>query len=283
MAVDARVLFKMFGPPSGLCLPPIPEECLPRLRVLGRSTLSTLDEVDERGLYLFHRAAQSLRDKPAVTDPEVTVSHWGHGINSYAWTVHLVQPGLRVLGQAAYGGALNDRAKTAARVSDLFRTVHELADTCRNSAGVDRTLLYSDFRGVGGWEAVRGSAVPDSDTLRAVRDWTSWERARQKIAFSVARDRDMPGFRTVKVGPYFYRHAETDAGLYLEVVGGSILPLGQRYTTDQEFELAEIGLAPPDDETPHWQARALTADDVASLVVAVAQRVWKWDPTGVAG
>jgi hypothetical protein len=279
VAVDAGVLFNLFGPGSGLCLPPVPEECLPRLQVVGRSTLSTLDAVDERKLYLFKHFARAVRDEPAVTAPEVTVSYWGHGMNSYAWTVHLVQPGLRVLGQAAYGGAFNDRAKTAAKVSELFRTVHELAATCRSTEGTNRTLLYSDFRRVGRWEAVPGSAVTKPDTLSAVRDWTSWERARQKIAFSVERDRVMPGFRTVKVGPYFYRHAETDSGLYLEVVGGSILPLEQRYTPDQEVELAEIGLTPPDDETPHWQARGLTPDDVASLVLAVAQRVWKRDPS----
>ncbi len=141
-----RALFRFFGPASGICLPPIPEVCRDRLMLLPPATFTT-QEVEPKQLYLFSQAAQELVAGVPVERPEVTVSLFGHGMNSYAWTLRLHQPGLRVLMQVLYGGALMDAEVQAREVTAMFQDVHLLlTDAVAVPGEPDLVVLRSPFR-----------------------------------------------------------------------------------------------------------------------------------------
>ncbi len=149
-----RALFRFFGPASGICLPPVPEECREGLVLLPPATFTTCS-VDPKALYLFTGEAKALLLAPPAERPDLTVSLFGHGINSYAWTLRLRRPGLRVLAQVAYGGAYMEAEEQAREVTKMFQDVHALQKSSPALPdalpdGRDLVLLRSPFRDLHG-------------------------------------------------------------------------------------------------------------------------------------
>lgn len=157
-----RALLRWFGA-GGLTYPYVPDFAVADLEVQLPSTLTTT-RVDPLAMYLFHDHAESLLSHRP--DTCFTVSYAGHGMNSYAWSVLLCRPGLRLLAQIAFGGAFGDPTVEAESLRELFATVQDIDQEVPQGIQRDVVVLMSDFRDV------RATAwAPDSAV--DLGSWTS--------------------------------------------------------------------------------------------------------------
>lgn len=141
---------------AGLPCPYVPAFALPALRVRGPWCLSTR-RIDP---FMHYRFTDVLREDA----PCFSVSHSGHGSDSYALTVQLRRPGLRLLAQVGWGGAHADPERGRAEVAALFDLVR--AVDARVDDGADVGVAVSGLRAV---RAV--GPLPRADRPSIVR-WT---------------------------------------------------------------------------------------------------------------
>jgi hypothetical protein len=153
-----RSLLRWFGAP-GLSYPYVPDFAIPTVHVQPPSTLATVP-VDPAELYLFQQAATELLSAP--TGSRFAVSYWGHGMNSYAWTVLLQRPGLRLLGQVGFGGGHGEPDTEADNLDDVFTVIRDIDGEVPGGIRRDVVVLMSDIRDVRatGW-APRNAAGVD--------------------------------------------------------------------------------------------------------------------------
>lgn len=137
-------LRRFFGD-RGLTYPYVPGFAVSTVYVQPPSTATT-SGVDPTELYLFHRAAGALLN--GRVDSCYAVSFWGHGINSYAWTVLLQRPGLRLLAQVAFGRANCDADREERDLDDLFMTIRYIDGMVPAGIRRDIMVLMSDLRGI---------------------------------------------------------------------------------------------------------------------------------------
>lgn len=110
--------------PCGL-VPMWPWAITDQLQATGRQTLATSGlPVADRELYLFRRS--TARSLLAAGAPAFAASFWGHGLNSYAWTLYDRRPGLRFYAQAHHGVAYGSPEDNAVAQHHLVR-LHDLA------------------------------------------------------------------------------------------------------------------------------------------------------------
>ena len=100
--------------------------------------------------YMFWPALSELLGSTAPS-PGLSVSHGGHGVNSYGVTIRLVTTHALVLVQAGWGGVYMDAERTRRAVSAMCATVASFGQQTHASpppVGVRRVLAISDYRGV---------------------------------------------------------------------------------------------------------------------------------------
>jgi hypothetical protein len=108
--------------------PPVPEEFRARFRKFGPWNYGTIP-VDPEGMYLLQYWTQALSDD---LEPHVAFSHAGHGINSYALNLQLVDEHLALFAQVAWGGVYMDQEEQRRRASAMFAACHGLMATYRS-------------------------------------------------------------------------------------------------------------------------------------------------------
>jgi hypothetical protein len=154
-----RELLTCFGA-RGLAYPYVPEFAIEQLSVHHPGTFTTF-EVDRKELYLMLGVLDELLEP--LREPRFAVSYWGHGMNSYAWTVRLERPGLRMVLQCGYGGVYpsSDQDEQLAEIFSVSRQIDLLVP---RDVERDVILVFSRMRGL----SVAGFA-PDSRTR--LRGW----------------------------------------------------------------------------------------------------------------
>lgn len=297
-------LFRCFGW-DGLPLPPVSEDCLARLRFEEPHTFTT-ETADPAGLYFFDAEAGRLLAAPCAVQPDITVSFWGHGLNSYAWTVRLRQPGLRLLVQEGFGGlyAEGDYNRNAVRAMfDEVRLLQRRAPDFGRSG--DLALLSSSFRGVraGGWWL--GPVDDAEEWMRdhrftvSVEEGLDWLLDTEPgddwglLAGILDKDMGMLGWgfgehRSLSIGPYYLQYARTGDGddggdgIHAEVISDRFLPESSQYTADQRRALLALGWQPPDDHIPNWWVESKDLFAVGRMLTDTWQHVWQ-QPINAAG
>lgn len=141
-----RWLLRSFGTP-GLAYPYVPRSAVPKLHVQSPSTAATFT-VNPDELHAFNQAAGVLLAERA--DSRYAVSYGGHDNNPYAWTVLLQRPGLRLLAQSGFGGALADAPLEEKALHDLFTTIRDVDTAVPQGIRRDVLVLMSDLPGIRG-------------------------------------------------------------------------------------------------------------------------------------
>lgn len=136
-----RELLRVF---RDLPFPYVPEWAVDRLVVTAPGTFAT-GEVDPTELYLAQGVVLELL-APAAPDL-LAVSYWGHGINSYAWTVVLRRPGLRLLVQVGFGGLAPDSDQDE-QLRSAFALVRDLDRRVPADLDRDVVVVVSRMRGL---------------------------------------------------------------------------------------------------------------------------------------
>jgi hypothetical protein len=159
----------------GLPIPPVPRSLRPELQAFGPWNWGTRDCSPE---IMYHLEPRLLKRLIAGDVPHLmAISHFGHGINSYAITYCLVYRGLALLVQEGWGGVYMNSQAQAASLAELFghcQALIDRADAHPPGPGATRRLLCieSKLRGEAacGWVAVgqplkdtSGRLVPDYD------------------------------------------------------------------------------------------------------------------------
>lgn len=161
---------------AGLAAPRIPTALVPRLRLLDEWRWSTLAEGQQPS-----RIADYLMDAKWLTTAvpdHVTVSHGGHGINSYALTWRMAIGPVALMVQGAWGGWSGGPAEIG-HLAELF-------------AQVARVLRRLDERGIGSADGPRRrSVVIEWSTLRGIARCRRFD-ARTGRLVEVALDDDDP-------------------------------------------------------------------------------------------
>jgi hypothetical protein len=156
-----QALMRWFGL-RGLSYPPVPEFAIPLLQVQAPQTLAT-EPVDPMNLYLFNESADQVLHRSGVD--RFAVSFAGHGMNSYAWTILLERPGLRLLAQVGFGGAFGDPGREADALSELFSWVFAAEQEVPYDLDRDVVVLSSDIR------SVRATGWAPSEASTTARVW----------------------------------------------------------------------------------------------------------------
>ena len=138
-----RALLRCFGR-SGSTWPYVPEWAIDQLYVQEGSTFVTEPE-DCTGLYLLAPQLPGLLQPLAGS--RYAVSWWGHGINSYAWTLRLERPGLRLLLQVGYGGVDPDEDQDE-ELADLFALARQLDAQVGGDGSDDVVVVQSTLRAI---------------------------------------------------------------------------------------------------------------------------------------
>lgn len=114
---------------AGLAVPRIPAPLVRRLRKHGEWMWSTLP-ADEQPQAMDDYSLSSEWLKGEVPD-HVTISHAGHGINSYALSLRMAWGPVALIVQAGWGGAFGgpkDHGRLAELFAELARVVRALED-----------------------------------------------------------------------------------------------------------------------------------------------------------
>lgn len=183
LGIQPAAVWQYFGP-TRLGLPAVPASLIPELRLVRPGCVATY-EADPQELYLFRHALRRLLDDPT---PRVACCHFGHGLNSYAWTYELVIPGLRILAQRLWGGALTtelEQEQQTAAVREIFDNSQMLLKHAEDAAqGHGRDLVLVDsFRGAAaGWADTLdfSKGLPRHRTSAQVE--ALWQRATSLLA-----------------------------------------------------------------------------------------------------
>jgi hypothetical protein len=164
-----RELLTCFGAP-GLAFPYVPPFAVDQLHVQDPATFTTF-EVDRKELYLMLGVLDELL-KP-LQEPRFAVSYWGHGMNSYAWTVRLERPGLRMVLQRGYGGVYpsSDQDEQLAQIFSLSRQLDLLVPHSRER---DIVVVFSRMRGMSAAGFAAGSGT-------RLRGWIEGNRAEDLV------------------------------------------------------------------------------------------------------
>lgn len=164
--------------PAGL-VPMWPWHASDTIDVAGRQTLATAGlDVRDRDLYLFARSTS--RGLLAAGPTAFAASFFGHGMNSYAWTLYDRRPGLRFYAQAHHGVVFGRPTSNAEAQRDLVR-LHDLAvlaaPYCRDldlvvASSPMRRLLTVQLLAPGEDPPSEGrsDALPASEAQRALID-----------------------------------------------------------------------------------------------------------------
>jgi hypothetical protein len=126
-----------------LPVPPVPEAMRDRLRSPEKWCWTT-GTATSSGMYMdvFEYLDDVLAGR---VDEEVSVSHGGHGVNSYAITLHLVHANLAVVTQLFWGGIYTDNAKATQRVAEVWRRCGALLERV-DPAAPDRVVVLLSGR-----------------------------------------------------------------------------------------------------------------------------------------
>jgi len=122
-------------------------------------------------MYFFERyPLEALTTDP---EPYFTVSHGGHGVNSYALSYHLAIPGLTLVTQYGWGGAYMDNEAAGRDISRTFDRAGEVVEAilARTETNTRLVVIESDIRGVGVWGWLDGPL--DTEGARAFLDGES--------------------------------------------------------------------------------------------------------------
>ncbi len=269
------------------CYPYVPDWAIDELHVTAPMTFATW-EVEPRAAYLFESVPELLNSS---CSRRFAVTYDGHGINSYAWTVRLERPGLRVLAQCGFGGALADPAEDDRTLRALFDQVRRLDERVPEADDQDIVVLLSDIRGIQSvgpaapgvhprtWEEAH--SVDDVDgaveSLLVSGPTDPWDRLEQHVAHAL---------RQSLYGQQSYELLSDDR--FLVVVDVENERSVVRLITDD----AEDGQVGPDpgmrrlgwDVTPDLPNMHLVVtgeedvDAVASALAATAYFIWHLDP-----
>jgi hypothetical protein len=159
---------------AGLAFPPVPSKFVRRFRSIGPWHWGSR-AVNPLSMYMFAHFA-SKDERVTVPRDYVALCHFGHGVNSYALTYHLVYRPIALIFQIGWGGVYMDSAETAALFDQqckLSAGLVELADRVRalRGAGTDVGLLeISDLREVSGFAVIDGSGLRHGRRARAAHE-----------------------------------------------------------------------------------------------------------------
>lgn len=128
---------------QGLAYPFVPELFRGRLRAVASFTWAT-EPVNPFDLYMFLISCESLL---ALRNDSYAISHAGHGVNSYAITVRIAVPGLRLATQEGWGGLYMDRDKARFDVAAMFQAVAHCLALAEARPDRQRYVIASSFRG----------------------------------------------------------------------------------------------------------------------------------------
>ncbi len=179
---------------AGLAVPALPEALQAQLRQRGSWWWSTTESGPEPiEDYLMHMDPAATHLLRPVTD-HTSISHAGHGINSYALTWRLAFGPLAVLVQTPFGGAMSDAAEDAGeqavlfhRVNRLVRGVDEhrfpLSRTPRMRSILVRYSSMRDIADVHHWDSAAGEWTLGMALNRAEgREAAWWDAAAQLVS-----------------------------------------------------------------------------------------------------
>lgn len=134
---------------AGLAPPPVPDNLRSSVRQLRAWCWATRD-IDPMAMYLFRDYADEFLAGGA--DQYFAVCHAGHGVNSYAISLHAVVGRLGVFTQTAWGGVYMDNEAQATLLERQFARVSELFDLIpaesRTHMEDGLLVLQSEFRGM---------------------------------------------------------------------------------------------------------------------------------------
>jgi hypothetical protein len=132
---------------SGLELPKVPAAFKNSLSVWDLWHIATQPTPEAIDDYLM-ASVGTLR---VPTPDQFSISHSGHGVNSYSLNLRLAVGPLALLCQVAWGGAYGDSRIKALRWNETMRGVSEILKTIQDRGRVGYhqrqfLLTYSDFR-----------------------------------------------------------------------------------------------------------------------------------------
>lgn len=152
-----RELLTCFGAP-GLAFPYVPKFAIEQLNVQHPGTFTTF-EVDRKELYLMRNVLDELLEP--LQEPRYAVSFWGHGMNSYAWTVRLERPGLRMVLQCGYGGVYPSSDQDE-QLADIFFVSRQIDLLVPQDVERDVIVVFSRMREI----SAAGLATESGASLR---------------------------------------------------------------------------------------------------------------------
>lgn len=172
---SARALFSS----NDLAFPPLPSVYADQLQEIGDNLYATTPIPD--GPYNIDLFANAISES-GMDENYVLLGMDGRGINSWAMHYYIVQPGLALFIQKAWGGAYIDAASARQKMADAFNWAKDVQDRVGSLNGAGRikpgfhlALQTSDFAGA------RWACVPFANI-------TSGSEGTQAIAWAPLRD-----------------------------------------------------------------------------------------------
>lgn len=170
---------------------------------LGDWCWSTRPDIDPMAMYMFDRYVSEATGG-GVGD-YVAVSHAGHGANSYGLNFHLVFDAVGFFVQHGWGGVYMNPMETRTAIACTYAVLDQLVNHMNpqpTSAGVDRILCYSDFRGACNFWSRRDIAPAGANEDGSPeRPWTRREFTSEQALLGFAADTLCPPDRAVELVP----------------------------------------------------------------------------------
>ncbi|MFM7624592.1 MAG: hypothetical protein ACKO5V_07245, partial [Actinomycetota bacterium] len=178
--------YSFFVEEQKLFVPNIPRELASRLREFDEIHWATQPFPSPREDYIFKLEEYLM----GVIPDQYSISHWGHGINSYSLNFRFAIEELAVLGQVAWYGAYNDPESCIEAWNEMATYMDEIIQMKqREFSGKPRkrdvVILFSDFRSdsSGVWERRKNPVSLEDEWIRVLesgflKDITQFMRGR---------------------------------------------------------------------------------------------------------
>ena len=289
-----RTLLRCFGR-AGRAWPYVPEWAVDQLYVQEGSTFVTESE-DCTDLYLLASQVPGLLQPLSAS--RYALSWWGHGVYSYAWTLKLERPWLRLLLQVGYGGADPDEDQDE-RLVDLFALARQLDAQVEEDGDDDVVVVRSTLRAISSvgrrldgdatsWLAahqVTDVVAGLDDLLRTVVDLdTTWESVRDvcRHALLQARGagRDILCFEAHGYAMHIANDGDHEP-LLVTVMNSEDFPAGAAdHLTPRLALLQRLGWIRTD-ASANWALSVGAKDDLEAPAAAMRDAIrwlWSFDP-----
>lgn len=177
LAAGEQDFYELFVEEKELFVPNLPSGLSNRLREFDNSHWATQPFPAPSEDYLF-KIDSYLR---GVIPDQYSISHWGHGVNSYSLNFRFAMEELVILGQVAWFGAYNDAESCVQAWNEMAQYMDGIIQMkprlfSEKPRQRDVLILFSDFRGSesGIWErdgaretgSPGWSKIPESETLK---------------------------------------------------------------------------------------------------------------------